>query len=61
MFQNLLNAEVLLVALSIWGFGVTLYLFKMYLRRQSTYHTRVQDRITKIGNQPLGQGERQNP
>ena len=60
-FLNFFNAEVLLVILSAWGLGVTLYLLKMYLQRQNTYHTRVQDRITRIGNQPLGQGERQNP
>jgi len=60
-FLNFFNAEVLLVILSAWGLGVTLYLLKMYLQRQNTYHTRVQDRITQIGNQPLGQGERQNP
>jgi hypothetical protein len=49
--------------LSVWGLGVALYLLKMYLQRQNTYHTRVQDRITRIGNQPqpLRQGERQNP
>jgi len=60
-FLNFFNAEVLLVILSAWGLGVTLYLLKMYLQRQNTYHTHVQDRITQIGNQPLGQGERQNP
>ena len=61
MFDQFFNAEVLLVALSVWGLGVTLYLLKTYLQRQNTYHTRVQNRITRIGNQPLGQGERQNP
>ena len=61
MFQQLLNAEVLLVVLSVWGLGVALYLLKMYLQRQHTYHHRVQDRITRIGNQSLGQGDRHNP
>jgi hypothetical protein len=61
MFHQFFNAEVLLVVLSVWGLGVALYLLKMYLQRQNTYHTRVQNRITRIGNQPLGQGERQNP
>ena len=61
MFQHLFNAEMLLVGLSVWGLGVTLYLFRMYVRRQNLYHNRVQDRIVKIGNQPLENGERQNP
>ena len=60
-FLNFFNAEVLLVILSVWGLGVTLYLLRMYLQRQNTYQTRVQDRITRIGNQPFGPGERQNP
>jgi len=54
-FLNFFNAEVLLLILSAWGLGVTLYLLKMYLQRQNTYHTRVQDQITQIGNQPIGQ------
>ena len=60
MFQHLFNAEMLLVGLSVWGLGVTLYLFRMYVRRH-LYHNRVQDRIVKIRNQPLENGERQNP
>ena len=61
MFVQFFNAEVLLIVLSIWGLGVALYLLKVYLQRQSAYQTRVQDRITRIGNQPLGHGERHNP
>ena len=53
-FLDFFNAEVLLVSLGAWGLGVTLYLLKVYLQRQNIYHTRVQDRITRIGNQPLG-------
>ena len=62
-FLNFFDAEVVLVVLSVWGLCVALYLLKMYLQRQNTYQTRVQDRITRIGNQPqpLRQGERQNP
>jgi hypothetical protein len=53
MFQHLFNAELLLVGLSVWGLGVTLYLLRMYVRRQSLYQTRVHDRVVKIGHQPL--------
>jgi len=60
MFQQLFNAETLLMGLSMWGLGVTLYLLRMYVRRQSLYHTRVQDRLGKINHQPSGKGERPN-
>ena len=61
MFQHLLNADILVIVLSVWGLGVALYLLKMYLQRQSSYNSRVQDRLTRIAGQSLGREKRQNP
>ena len=61
MFQHLLNADILVIVLSVWGLGVALYLLKMYLQRQSSYNSRVQDRLTRIGRQSLGREKRQDP
>jgi hypothetical protein len=58
MFQHIFNAEMLLIGLSVWGFGVTLYLLRTYVRRQSLYQTQVHNRVVKIGNQSLRAGER---
>jgi hypothetical protein len=58
MFDHLLTVETLLVVLSVWGAGVAFYLLKTYLQRVNVYHTRVHNRLMKIGNQPLRQGER---
>jgi hypothetical protein len=58
MFQHLFNAEMLLVGLSVWGFGVALYLLRMYVRRQSLYQTRVHSRVVKIGNPSFRAGEK---
>jgi len=60
MFDHLFTVETLLVVLSVWGAGVALYLLKTYLQRVNVSHTRVQNRLMKIGSQPLGQGERPN-
>lgn len=58
MFQHLFNAEMLLIGLSVWGFGVALYLLRTYICRQSLYQTQVHNRVAKIGNQSLRTGER---
>jgi positive regulator of sigma E activity len=60
MFDHLFTVETLLVVLSVWGAGVAFYLLKTYLQRVNVYHTRVQNRLMKIGSQPLRQGERPN-
>jgi hypothetical protein len=49
MFHELLSAETFLVALSLWGIGVALYLLWTYMECRQLYRTRIHDRIADLG------------